>query len=122
MDYLTQFNDTLLELINDLIRVFPQDGDFRMYKLALQAAIIADSNLVHEVFRDRVCRQFGDKVLARDEDFFINNNYNDMKDEFSQAEQLIQKLKSCWITLTPDQRDIIWKYFRVLVLLDRKIA
>ena len=111
MDYLTQFNDTLIELIDDLIRVFPQDGDFRMYKLAIQGAIIADNQMVHDVFRDRVCRIYGDKVLARDENFFINNNYNEMKDEFSQAEKLIQKLKECWSGLTLDQRNIIWKYF-----------
>ena len=96
MDYLGQFNDTLVELVDDLIRVFPQDGDFRMYKLAIQGAMIADRSVVHNVFRDRICLVYGDKIVARDEDFFVNNSYDDMKQEFSQAEKLIQKLKGCW--------------------------
>ena len=122
MDYLGQFNDTLVELVDDLIRVFPQDGDFRMYKLAIQGAMIADRSVVHNVFRDRICLVYGDKIVARDEDFFVNNSYDDMKQEFSQAEKLIQKLKGCWGMLDTEQRNVVWKYLRVLVMLDRKIA
>ncbi len=122
MDYLAQFNDTLVELVDDLIRVFPNDSDFRMYKLAIQGAIIAGKNMVHDVFRDRICRIYGDKILARDEDFFMNNAYDDMKQEFSQAEKLIQKLKGSWSDLNPQHRDVVWKYLRVLILIDRKIV
>lgn len=122
MDYREQFNSTMVELVDDLIRTFPTDGDFRMYKIAIQGALIADKTLVHGVFREKVCSRYGEKILARDESFFLNNSYDEMKSEFSQAEQLINKLKSCWSALTPDQRDVVWKYMRLLVLLDRKIA
>lgn len=122
MNYLDQFNDTFAELVDDLIRVFPSDGDFRMYKLAIQGASFADRSLVQSVFHERVSIVYGDRILARDEAFFIDNDYADMKQEFSQAEKLIQKLKNCWINLTADQRDIVWKYMRILVLLDRKIT
>lgn len=122
MDYLEQFNNTMIELVDDLIRTFPSDGDFRMYKIAIQGALIADKTLVHGVFREKVCRTYSEKILARDEGFFLSNSYDDMKSEFSQAEQLINKLKSCWSSLTPDQRDVVWKYMRLLILLDRKIA
>lgn len=122
MDYQGQFNDTLVELVDDLIRVFPQDSDFRMYKLALQGAMIADSTMIHGIFRERVCNIYGERILARDEQFFLTNSYSDMKQEFSQADQLITKLKGCWSSLNSEQREVVWKYLRVLVLLDRKIA
>lgn len=122
MNYLDQFNDTFLELIEDLMRVFPSDSDFRMYKLAIQGASIATPYIIQKVFHERVTEVYGEKILQRDEDFFIQNNYSEMKDEFSQAEQLIQKLKNCWKNLTVDQRDIVWKYMRILVMLDRKIS
>ena len=122
MDYRSQFNDTLVELVDDLIRVFPQDSDFRMYKLALQGAMITNNNMVHGIFRERVCNIYGERILARDEQFFLTNSYNDMKDEFSQADQLITKLKDSWSSLNTQQRDVVWKYLRVLVLLDRKIV
>lgn len=121
MDYKGQFNDTLVELVDDLIRVFPQDSDFRMYKLALQGAMIADNDMVHSIFRERVCKIYGERIIARDEQFFVNNNYAEMKQEFSQADQLITKLKNCWSSLNEQQREVIWKYLRVLVLLDRRI-
>jgi hypothetical protein len=122
MDYKSQFNDTLVELVEDLTRAFPRDNDFQVYKIALQGAIIADSSLVHRMFRERVCSVFGERILARDEGFFLNNSYEDMKQEFSQADRLITKLKNCWSSMDSDQRAVIWKYLRVLVLLDRKIV
>ena len=121
MDYRSQFNDTLIELVNDLIVVFPNDTDFRMYKLAIQGVMITDNTVIHKVFREQVCRVYGEKILARDEAFFLNNNYEEMKQEFSDADGLIKKLKECWTRLTEDQRNVVWKYFRVLVLLDGKI-
>ena len=122
MNYLDQFNDTFVELVQDLIRAFPSDGDFRMYKLAIQGASFADKSLVQGVFHERVSTVYGDKIMARDEAFFIDNDYADMKQEFSQAEKLIQKLKDCWTKLTAEQKDVVWKYMRILVLLDRKIT
>ena len=122
MDYLKQFNTTIVELVDDLIRSFPSDGDFRMYKLAIQGALIADDGLVHGVFREKVCSKYSEKILARDESFFLNNSYDEMKSEYSQAEQLINKLKTNWSALTPDHREVVWKYMRLLVLLDRKIG
>lgn len=122
MNYLDQFNDTFLELVDDLVRVFPSDSDFRMYKLAIRGASLADPSIVQNVFHERVSTTYGEKILAKDEDFFIQNDYSDMRDEFSQAEQLIQKLKKCWENLTIEQRDIVWKYLRILVLLDKKIS
>lgn len=122
MDYLQQFNDTFLELVEDLIRVFPSDSEFRMYKLAIQGASIANPTIIQNVFHDRVVIVYGDKIIARDEAFFIENDYNDMKEEFSQGEQIIRKLKDCWKNLTVDQKNIMWKYIRLLVLLDRKIT
>lgn len=122
MNYLEQFNDTFVELVEDLIRVFPSDSDFRMYKLAIQGASIADNKLIQSVFHERVATIYGDRIIARDEAFFIQNDYSDMKQEFSQAEQLIQKLKTCWTMLTTEQKEVVWKYMRVLILLDRKIT
>lgn len=122
MDYLEKFNDTILELVDDLIRVFPGDSDFKMYKFAIQGAIIADPQIVQRVFRERICTVYGEKIVARDEEFFISNTYSDMKEEFSEAEQLISKLKGCWSGLTPAQRDVVWKYMRLLVMLDKKIV
>lgn len=122
MNYLDQFNDTFIELVDDLIRAFPSDSDFRMYKLALQGASMATPTLIQKVFHERVTLTYGDKIMARDEDFFILNEYAEMRQEFSQGEKIIQKLKNCWGNLTAEQRDIVWKYMRTLVLLDRKIS
>lgn len=121
MDYLAQFNDTLLELVEDLIRAFPGDNDFYMYKLAIKGSMIANERMIHNTFHERICKSYSDRILAKDEDFFLSNTYQDMRQEFSQADNLVSKLKGCWTMLTPEQRDVVWKYFRVLVLLDRKL-
>ena len=122
MDYLGKFNQTFSEFLEDIIRVFPDDSELRMYYLAIQAAAALKPTLVAKVFRKRVAEPFGPQILARDESFFLSHDYDDMKNEFTQASKIIDKIKGYWGGMSVENREIVWKYFRVLVKLDAKIT
>jgi hypothetical protein len=44
-----------------------------------------------------------------------------MTADFGEAEDIIPKLKGAWAELGPAERETVWRYLRVLVLLSRKI-
>jgi hypothetical protein len=46
MDYITKFNATFNEFLDEMITVFPDDVDFRMYKLAMSAGMSMNNKLI----------------------------------------------------------------------------
>lgn len=124
MDYLTKFNDTFKEFIADLSVVFPNDPEFNLYKAAIDTAICLDENIAHDIFYKNVVELYGEKLLSKDEDFFLNHDYEaivSVRSDPSKTNDIINKIKSYWKQLNEENRNTIWKYFRVLILLSKKI-
>lgn len=121
-ELLSKFNDTFVELLDDLIRVFPEDGDFKMYKLGLQTALMTDDALAMRIFAEEVGAKYATYITERNEAFFLEQDYSEYKDQYSDAAEIIHKLKKCWVSLGTEERDVIWRYLRVLTLLQRKYA
>ena len=120
MDYLGNFNKTFKEFMTDLIRSFPDDPDLKMYKMAITATILMNEGMVMGVFKEKVIDPYSDKILAKDNAFFMENNYNELQGEFSEASAIIQKLKGYWSGMSTEDREIVWRYFIVLVRLGQK--
>jgi hypothetical protein len=120
MDFLGKFNKTFKEFTNDLVQSFPNDPDFKMYKIAVSAAMIMNENLVIGVFKEKVIDLYSDKILAKDDAFFMDNSYNELQGEFSEASAIIQKLKGYWSGMSTEDREVVWRYFVVLVKLGQK--
>jgi hypothetical protein len=123
MDYVTKFNDTFQELVDDLAKTFPEDQDLEMYTIAIQAAVFANKNLLVEVFRDKVSDDWKGKILEHDESFFLNTDYKDCVDGLDNSDlSIITKLKQYWHKLEEVDKETVWKYLRVIVLLHKKIC
>jgi len=123
MNYLDKFNVTYLEFLTDLIEVCPEDSEFPFYKTTSEAAIFLDSKIVHYIFHENVVKLYSEKILNREEEFFINHNYEDVHSVIDSANtnEIISKIKSYWLQLNKDNQEIVWKYFRILILLSKKI-
>lgn len=122
MDYLEKFNSTFHEFLADFSRTFPNDKQLTMYEIGLRGVLFADKTVVQNVFHDRVVVPYGDKILAKDEDFFLQNNYAEIQSDITNAADVIGKVKSYWSQLDADNKEVVWKYLKVLVHLDRKIC
>jgi hypothetical protein len=122
MDYNERFNETFCEFMQDLVRVFPEDVEFRMYELGIKSTILYYPTYVAEMFYQRVTIPYGDKIMQRDDTFFLSHDYHDVTSEHKEANAIIDKVKNCWVSMTNDNKEVVWKYFRVLVLLSKKIS
>lgn len=121
MDTLQKFNTTFIEFVDDLIRVAPNDADFQVYGMLMKSAIQARPNCMVHFFRESVSIPYEDAILNRNEDFFVNHTFNDVTEGSKEATSLMNRIKSYWKDMSHEDKDIIWRYFRVLVLLERKL-
>ena len=121
MDYNERFNETFKEFMQDLVRVFPDDVEFRMYELAIQSTIMYYPTYLGEMFYEKVTVPYEDKIMQRDSTFFLTHDYQDVKEQHQQANAIIDKVKDCYANMIEENQEIVWKYFRILTLLSKKI-
>jgi hypothetical protein len=121
---LDRFNTTFKEFLRELkaAQVGGGDAEFNMINMATSAVIMASPKLLHEGFKERVAVPFGDRIVAKDEAFFLEANYADVAGDMQDAERVINKVKGIYRCLSEDDRAVVWKYMRVLVLLSRKMG
>ena len=119
---LERFNRTFEEFVDDLISVFPNDAEFRMVKMAIMGVQMAAPNMLHDSFRERVVEAFGEKILAKDEGFFLDADYTDHTADVEDAERIVNKVKHMYRQMKEDDREVVWKYMRLLVMLSNKMC
>ena len=117
MSILSAFNNQLIEFADDLILLYPEDNDFRTFKTHIQLMQKVNARKMLNLFKE-YCIPYTQEILNKDEDFFLNNNYN--QDNDSDNLIIIKKLKNYWNNINNNNREIIWKYFEVLITLSTK--
>jgi hypothetical protein len=119
IDYLEKFNDTFKEFIDDLILEYPDDPDFGLYKIGTYTALSNDEFFIVNMFNFYVTSIYGDQILNKDEEFFLNHEMSNNCID-NNAMNIIHKIQVYWVEMADSVKAVIWKYFRVLILLDRK--
>ena len=111
------FNKKLAEFIDDLIYIYPNINDFKVFRTTSYAASIIDVKAPQAYFHAYVVEPFEAKIMGRDEQFFMRQNYDD---ETSENLDIIAKLKHVWGKMSEPNKDTIWKYLQVLVYLSKQ--
>jgi len=123
--YLKAFCKNFLDLIEDLIRIFPEQVDFRMFQMGLRMISEREPEFIMRQFIDNVM-QYREKIVSKDESFFLDDRSNSIESQVQNKAgagmvEKVLNLKSLWKDkLSEENKDIIWKYMQVLVLLAEK--
>lgn len=120
MNYVEKFNQIFLEFLQDLVYVFPSDTDLRGYLLAIKAGLLLRKEIVCSVFHKHLLI-YEDQVLRKDESFFLEKDFSEFHSNKVDVRQLVHKLKGYWDVLTEDNKETLWRYFKVLMALTRHI-
>lgn len=110
-----------MDMVNDLVKVFPNDSEFLFYQMALRAATFAKPEAINRIFHKSIQDQMDEKILVCDETFFLEKDFSQYKSSKRDVSMIVHKLKHTWQSLQPDNKRTVWKYLKILVLLDRKI-
>jgi hypothetical protein len=118
---ITAFNKKLGEFISDLIRAFPDDRNFKSFQASLNLVRNFDERKPQYVFHKYVVDVYRDRILSKDEQFFLENNYQEVQSEDITGE-LIHQLKGYWANLSDENKAIVWDYLCMLVKISDKAA
>jgi len=112
------FNKKFEEFLNDLVATYPEETDLRAMRSMLEWTIKAMGPKVpQEMFDSCVAVPYGDKIIARNESFFLeecpyDTRYADIN--------IVNKLKAKWKVLSDENKEVVWKYLLVLMVLNSK--
>jgi hypothetical protein len=107
--FFTQFH----EFMGQLTKVFPNDEDFKMYDDAVYLVQRMNPGLVVSEFGRHVL-PFEEVIRKRDDGFFMNHTFDSLEPD-NTMEQVIQKLKGYWTTLSDQNKSSIWGYITLLL-------
>jgi hypothetical protein len=117
MTSLTAFNTCLLQWIDDLIETYPDDYDFKTFKLAVSGLKKTNPRQIHTSFVRNIT-PYRDAISKRDEAFIISEASAELEGSSIQdASFLIQKLHRYWSDMTEHNREANWKYIDLLIAL-----
>lgn len=116
--FLDTFYRQFGDFLDQLTAAFPEDSDFRAYKVGLfllqkTNPMIVPSEVVKHVV------PFEATVRARDADFFMKYEFSEYADD-SALDQVIRKLKNMWTTLSDNNKKVVWDYINLLLDLAKR--
>jgi hypothetical protein len=117
VDYKEMFHTRLIAFIDDLQLVCPNMSELPLLKNVLRMEMPFSKKDIHKIFRESVVIPFQDKIENKDEAFFLQDaDYSSITKEFD----LINKIKSIWSTLSPENKEAVWKHLILLIKLNAK--
>lgn len=114
------FNSKVEEFIGELITSFPNIKQFSSFRSGFNFLKNLDVKKPQEIFHNYVYNDYREYILKRNEDFFLTNEIEISSTRKEYWEEFIQNIRYIWKTLDGNNKDIIWKYFFVLVTLNEK--
>jgi len=123
MSTLTAFNTQLDRLLENLINYFPENDNFKNFQTIFSLLKTTNPRKIKTLFKTYVTDKYKTQILEKNEDFFMENNFEEEKSNIKNdnyADDLIKQLKEHWSLIDEKNKEIIWKYFQVLVVLSEK--
>lgn len=120
--YIELFNNKADEFFKELAVSFPDIKPFAYVKTGLSMLRNINPRRPVEIFHTHVYVQYKDVLLRRDEEFFFNTTYDLSRTTAVEYWlDFIDCIRNIWKTLDSAEKEVIWKYFQVLIILNEKV-
>ena len=116
-EYKTKFLKVTENLINELLRILPNDVNITLFKEKYYLIKKVNSTLVINSFVKYVI-PFKQEIMEKNEKYFLENGTKEDLGEKKYKYSI--DLKENWKNLNEQNKEIIWKYFQVLLVLTEK--
>lgn len=123
--YIDVFNEKVDEFIRNLIKSFPEVKQFSQFKAGFMLLRNMDKYKPQEFFNTYIYSLYGENLMKKEEEFFLNHDYNVDTSNVESThreywQDFIECIRNVWVGLDPDNKEVIWKYFFVLIALNQK--
>lgn len=112
--FFNQFTDFLKQLEN----MYPDDTDFPVFLTTLDLLKSTNPILVVKFVKENIVDLYKDKILNKDESFFLDQDYTKHGDVDL---NIVHKLKKYVKDMSPNSKDVVWKYIELIMKLTIKI-
>lgn len=114
----TAFNNIGTQFVAELVETFPEEPQFKVFKSGVRALIWAKKDTLIQLYA-HYCINFHSQINSKDENFFLNENYDNVidADDKDMVTQIIDKLKVHWGTMNTENKDKVWQYIQTLLKL-----
>lgn len=116
------FNTKAEEFIKELTTSFPEIKQFSSFKSGFNFLKNLDPKKPQEIFNNYVYKEYKDYIVNRNEDFFLTNEIEITSTRKEYWLEFIDQIRFIWKSLDDSNKDVVWKYFHLLVALNEKCA
>jgi hypothetical protein len=127
MSNLSRFNAQFENMLNDLLILFPDNKELKIFREKFMIAKSTNAKMILLIFLKYIY-PYKQKIMNKDEKFIMSNdlmdelknNKNIQKEVNVDSEYIITKalnIKNLWIKMNENDRETLWKYFQVLIIL-----
>ena len=121
IDFYALFNEKMLEFAKDLCDVFPNVAEFKRFRSGILMLMNLEPKTLEGIFRTYVVSKYKNQLLKKDESFFLEHKEYEIHSQRTDYWlELIDQLKKMWVILDNENREIIWKYFHIMIVLSEK--
>lgn len=120
MSYLSAFNSQLIKFFEDLSETFPEEKEIRASLEGLQFARKANPKLILDMFYEHVAKDLSEPIVNEDAERIIEYGKMKIATQFNEVMPALSIFQKHWPTLSDANRDVIWKYLKVLITLCEK--
>ena len=110
------FNEKMYEFIDDIVTSFPSEVEFQTFRTMLDMSVAFSVKLPQEMFNTCVAIPYESEILNENEIFFLRETYDPQYTDIN----IVNKLKALWKQLDAKEKQFIWKYMKVLVVLNKR--
>ena len=117
MSFLSAFNSQLIKFFEDLSETFPEEKEIRAALEGLQFARKSNPRLILDMFYEHIARDLRTAILEENVEKIIEFGRIKISKQFNEIMPALSIFDKHWATLSDANRDIIWKYLKVLLAL-----
>jgi len=111
------FFNQFISFLGELKGMYPEDPDFPNFVTAITLIRNTNPMLAVNYIKSEVIDPFQDKIAARDESFFMDQDYTQKNADMN----VIYKLKEYVREMSPTSKEVVWQYIELLMKLTLKI-
>lgn len=121
-DFIDLFNAKSEEFIKELVVSFPNIKHFAQIKTGFMFIKNLDKRQPQDIFNTYISAKYREQILTCDEKFFLDKDYDMIDPNYKREywEEFIDNIRTVWQDLDEPNKEAIWRYFKVLVILNDK--
>ncbi|NBR60672.1 hypothetical protein EB118_02815 [bacterium] len=114
---LKTFFHQLVEVVDQLVEMFPGDQNFKIFKTFLTMLQRSNPTLVISTFYEHVTKKYEKQIDARDEEFLTSY---EPAEYGSDVTDILASVRPHWKSLSQESKGSLWQYIYILKELSKK--